>query len=74
MPIEKDIVDYKDNESDINHWLLLKGEYRYVTIIDFLKNKNIECTWQNVTYYIKYDKRLFIIFKPLDLAAFWASG
>lgn len=60
MSIEKEIIDYEKNKEDISHWVLLKGEYRYEEIIMFLRDKKIECTWKNVTYFIKYDKRLLI--------------
>ena len=60
MSIENQIVDYKDNIEDIEHWVTLKGEFRYETIIAFLKEKGIECTWKNVTNYIKYDKRILV--------------
>ena len=60
MSLEKEIIDYKRNKQEILHWVNLKGEYRYLSIIEFLKNKKIECTWGNITYYIKYDKRLLI--------------
>lgn len=58
--LEKGIVDYKQHEKEILHWVNLKGEYRYQAIIDFLKEKDIICSWNNVTYYIKYDKRILI--------------
>lgn len=58
--LEKEIVDYKQHEQEIRHWVNLKGEYRYQAIIDFLKEKDIICSWNNVTYYIKYDKRILI--------------
>ena len=51
--LEEKIIDYKEHEQEILHWVNLKGEYRYLTIIEFLKKKN-------VTYYIKYDKRILI--------------
>lgn len=60
MSLEKEITDYNDHITDIKHWTTLKGEYRYEIIIRFLKSKKIECSWANVTYYIKYDKRLLI--------------
>ena len=60
MFLENKIIDYKDNESDILHWVQLKGEYRYHSIIDFLYKEGIECSWKNITNYIKYDKRLLI--------------
>ncbi len=60
MSLENSIVDYKDHEANIEHWVKLKGEYRYEAIIDFLKDKGIECTWETVTDYVRYDKRLVI--------------
>ena len=60
MSIEKQIVDYKDKVEDIEHWVTLKGEFRYEAIIAFLKEKGIERTWKNVTNYIKYDKRILV--------------
>lgn len=64
MSLESKIIDYKDNEEDIKHWILLKGEFRYEVIIDILINNKIPTTWENVTKCVKYDKRLLInIFK-----------
>lgn len=60
MSIENQINDYSKNKDIIDHWLTLKGEYRYKIIINFLKENSIECTWNNITHYIKYDKRLLI--------------
>ena len=60
MNLEEKIIDYNHNKHDILHWVLLKGEYRYKKIIEFLENKSIPLTWTNITYYIKYDKRLLI--------------
>ena len=58
--LEKEIIDYNQHEQEICHWVNLKGEYRYRAIVEFLKKKNIICSWNNVTYYIKYDKRILI--------------
>lgn len=60
MKLENEIIDYDESKKDILHWTKLKGEYRYFSIIEFLKGKNIKCTWNNVTNYIKYDKRILI--------------
>lgn len=60
MSLKNKIIDYAQYEKEINHRVLLKGEYRYQDIIDFLKKQNISCTWENVTCYIKYDKRILI--------------
>lgn len=58
--LEDEILDYEKNKQDIMHWTTLKGEFRYQDIIIFLKEKKIECSWRNVTNYIKYDKRILI--------------
>lgn len=60
MSLERKIIDYNQNKDDILHWVNLKGEYRYLEIIQFLGEQNIEPTWANVTRYIKYDKRILI--------------
>lgn len=60
MQIEKEIIDYEQNKEDIEHWVTLKGEYRYEEIIEFMKKENIKCTWENVTNYVRYDKRILI--------------
>ncbi len=64
MLLEKEIIDYKENIEDIQHWVTLKGQLRYEKIINFLHQKNIECNWKNVSSYMRYDKRiLFNTFK-----------
>lgn len=60
MFLKENIKDYDIYKEDIIHWVNLKGEYRYNAIINFMKQLNIECTWRNVTAYIKYDKRILI--------------
>lgn len=60
MSLEGIIIDYQENKEDIEHWVTLKGEFRYKKIISFMQAKNIECNWHNVTSYIKYDKRILI--------------
>ncbi len=60
MSLENIIIDYTENEADIRHWVLLKGEFRYNMVIDFLINNNIPCTWKNITNYVRYDKRILI--------------
>ena len=60
MSLEEEIIDYKENIEDILHWTTIKGEYRYCSIIEFLKSKGIECTWKNVTNYMRYDKRILV--------------
>lgn len=60
MSLKNSIIDYLENEEDIKHWVKLKGEYRYNEIVKWMQTNKIECTWENVTNYTKYDKRLLI--------------
>lgn len=60
MSLKDKIIDYEKHKEDIEHWALLKGEYRYEKIITFLGSQHIPCNWKNVTNYIKYDKRILI--------------
>lgn len=62
MPTELNslITDYDQNVEDIQHWVMLKGEYRYKKIIDFMTENSISCDWKTITNYIKYDKRILI--------------
>ncbi len=60
MSLENLIIDYDENKEEILHWTKLKGEYRYVDVVQFLTKQKIQCSWANVTYYIKYDKRILI--------------
>ena len=62
MNFEKEIIDYEENKVDIEHWMLLKGTFRYKKIIEFLKSQNITRSWKNITNYIKYDKRISSIY------------
>ncbi len=60
MSLENEIIDYQNNKDEILHWSNLKGEYRYHSVIRFLRKNSIDCSWDNITYYIKYDKRILI--------------
>lgn len=60
MSLQEKIIDYQQHKEDIEHWTLLKGDFRYERIISFMEGKGIACTWSNITNYIKYDKRILI--------------
>ena len=64
MTINEKIVDYNENEEEINKWLSLKGEKKYLEYIAFLESKDIEVNWIVLDDTFRYDKRLlFNIFK-----------
>jgi hypothetical protein len=62
MPTELNslITDYDQNVENIQHWVMLKGEYRYKKIIDFMNQNKIPCDWKTISNYIRYDKRILI--------------
>lgn len=58
--IEKNIIDYEENKKDIQKWLNLKGEQKYLEFSNLLLKSNIECNWKNLDNLYRYDKRLLI--------------
>ena len=56
MVLKDLIVDYDENEQDIIKLTTLKGTYRYIKMIKFMKKNKLSLDWQNVTNYMKYDK------------------
>ena len=81
MKIESEIIDYKKHKKEVDKWVNVKGEIKYLEFVKILKNKNIDCTWKNVSHLYKYDKRLQInLFKYMSFfeeyirAKLWNSG
>lgn len=67
MKIESEIIDYEKNKNDIDKWLNVKGEIKYLEFVKILKINNIDCTWKNVSNLYRYDKRLQInLFKYMS--------
>lgn len=58
MALKDLIADYDENEQDIIKWTTLKESYRYIKMIKFMKKNKLSLDWQNVTNYMKYDKRI----------------
>lgn len=58
MSLVKKIIDFESNKDSIEHWTTLKGDYRYDKIISFMEGNGVLLSWNNVTDYLKYDKRL----------------
>lgn len=52
------IIDYDQHFEDIQKRVEQKGEERYITLINFMKQNNLPCDWQTITNYMKYDIRL----------------
>lgn len=67
MQIEKEIVDYQDHKKEIDKWISLKGEKKYLEFIKVFKEKDIPITWKKLDDAFRYDKRLLInLFKYLS--------
>lgn len=67
MNITKEIIDYNKHKIDIDKWINIKGEIKYLEFAKILKDINCECTWKNVSNLYRYDKRLQInIFKYMS--------
>lgn len=52
------IIDYNHHVADIQTRVSEKGEERYRTLINFMKQNNLPCDWQTITNYMRYDIRL----------------
>lgn len=67
MLIEEEIVDYQEHKQEIDKWILLKGEKKYLEFIKVLKDQGLEITWKKLDDTFRYDKRLLInLFKYLS--------
>ena len=67
MLIEQRIVDYLEHKPEIDKWVSLKGEKKYLEYAKILENKGIVVTWKNLDDLFRYDKRLLInLFKYLS--------
>lgn len=67
MQIEKEIIDYQEHKSEIEEWISLKGERKYLEFVKLFRKKHIEVTWKKLDDAFRYDKRLLInLFKYLS--------
>lgn len=67
MLIEEEIIDYQEHKQEIDKWISLKGEKKYLEFIKVLKNQGLEITWKKLDDAFRYDKRLlFNLFKYLS--------
>lgn len=67
MSITKEIVDYSEHKSEVDKWIRLKGEQKYLQFAGILKEHDQPVTWQNISELYRYDKRLLInLFKYLS--------
>lgn len=67
MSIAQEIIDYNVFKQDIDYWIALKGEKKYLEFIKLLKENDEKVYWTIVKDTYRYDKRLLVnIFKYLS--------
>lgn len=60
MSIAEEIVDYSEHKAEVDKWIHLKGEQKYLQFAGILKKHDQPVTWQNISELYRYDKRLLI--------------
>ncbi|MDE5553283.1 MAG: hypothetical protein K2I67_01935 [Malacoplasma sp.] len=67
MAAREKIIDYNENSEEIEKWLALKGETKYLRFAELLMKNDIPIKWESLRDTYKYDKRLLVnIFKYLS--------
>lgn len=67
MSAKEKIIDYNENKAEIEKWLALKGETKYMQFAELLTENDIPVKWQTLKDTYRYDKRLLInVFKYLS--------
>ncbi len=56
MEIKKLIVNYEEYKQEIEKWLIVKGERKYLEFVKILQERNIEVSWKNISKYIDMTK------------------
>lgn len=81
MILQEKIIDYSLHSKEIDHWINLKGEKKYLQIATVLEKHQIPVTWKKISDAYRYDKRLLInCFKYLSFyeeflrAKIWNNG
>ena len=67
MSAKEEIIDYDFHAEEIEHWMAVKGETKYMCFVSLLKANGIAVEWSAVRDTYRYDKRLLVnIFKYLS--------
>lgn len=67
MSVNDEIIDYAAHSEEIEHWIALKGETKYMRFASIIKNCGTDIQWKTLKDTYRYDKRLLInIFKYLS--------
>lgn len=67
MSAKEKIIDYTEHSAEIEKWLALKGETKYLRFAELLTKNGISVEWQTLKDTYRYDKRLLVnIYKYLS--------
>lgn len=67
MSAKEKIIDYTEHSAEIEKWLALKGETKYLRFAELLTKNHIPVKWETLRDTYRYDKRLLVnIFKYLS--------
>lgn len=67
MSAREKIIDYNENKEEIEKWLALKGETKYMRFAELLTENDIPLKWVTLKDTYRYDKRLLVnVFKYLS--------
>ncbi|MCH5151736.1 MAG: hypothetical protein J1F65_03660 [Clostridiales bacterium] len=67
MSAKEEIIDYNLHANEIEYWIALKGETKYMRFASLLKANGIAVEWNVLKDTYRYDKRLIVnIFKYLS--------
>ena len=67
MSYKDEIIDYNLHQEEINKWIMLKGEQKYMRFVALLKQNNVNVKWNTLRDTYRYDKRLLVnLFKYLS--------
>lgn len=60
MSAREKIIDYNEHSDEIEKWLALKGEIKYLRFAELLMKNDIPIKWEILRDIYRYDKRLLV--------------
>ena len=67
MSAKEKIIDYSEHSEEIEKWIALKGETKYLRFTELLSKNGIPVKWETLKDTYRYDKRLLVnVFKYLS--------
>ncbi|MDE5581785.1 MAG: hypothetical protein K2I95_10260 [Treponemataceae bacterium] len=67
MSAREKIIDYSEHSEEIEKWIALKGEIKYLRFAELLNKNGVPVKWETLKDTYRYDKRLLVnVFKYLS--------